>query len=290
MHYKKVKGILSSTNGMNLYRGCTHGCIYCDSRSDCYRMDHDFEDVEVKENSIELLEYELRSKRQGAMIGLGSMSDPYIPLEAEEKRTRKALEVIHKYGFGVALLTKSDLVLRDLDILKEINKKSKAVVQITMTTHDDELCKKIEPNVCPSSRRFEVLKKLRDAEIPAVVWLTPILPFINDTKDNIAEILDCCIETKVYGIICFGMGLTLRSGNREFYYENLDRLFPGLKKKYIEAYGNKMEILSPNNKKLMDFFKNTCKIHGIVCDNDAIFEYLRTYDDKAADKQLTLFD
>ncbi|MCD8215608.1 MAG: radical SAM protein [Clostridiales bacterium] len=290
MHYAEAKGILSSKNGMNLYRGCTHGCIYCDSRSGCYHMNHDFEDVEIKKNAAELLEKELKSKRRPCMIGMGSMTDPYMPLEENEKNTRKALELIYKYGFGAALITKSDLVLRDLDILGEINKQSKAVVQITVTTFDDELCKKIEPGVCPASRRFRVLKKLRDAGIPTVVWLCPILPFINDTKDNISDILDGCIEARVYGIICFGMGLTLRQGSREYFYAGLDRLFPGLKEKYIKTYGNRYEILSPRNKQLMDFFHNICKIHSIVHDNNEIFEYLRTYDDKTGEKQLSLFD
>ena len=157
MHFVQAKGILSSSNGINLYRGCSHGCIYCDSRSKCYGMNHDFEDIEVKENAPELLEAALRRKRKRCMIGTGAMTDPYIPLEKSLEYTRKALLLIEKYGFGVALQTKSSLVLRDLELLKRINQKTKAVVQMTLTTADDSLCRIIEPNVCATSERFETL-------------------------------------------------------------------------------------------------------------------------------------
>ena len=189
VHFVKAKGILSSQNGMNIYRGCSHECIYCDSRSKCYRINHKFEDIEVKENALELLKDALRRKRKKCMIGTGSMSDPYIPLELKLEYTRKALLLIEEYGFGIALQTKSDRVLRDLDILKRINEKAKAVVQITLTTADEKLCKIIEPEVCTTEKRFEVLKTLRDNGIPTVVWLCPVLPYINDTRENIESIL-----------------------------------------------------------------------------------------------------
>ncbi|GAB1402192.1 radical SAM protein [Elusimicrobiota bacterium] len=224
MHYVKSKGILSPKNGMNLYRGCSHGCIYCDSRSKCYHIEHDFEDIEVKENAIELLETALKHKRKKCMIGTGSMTDPYIPLENKLGNVRKALELADRYGFGFTLITKSNLVLKDIDLLKKINEKTKCVIQMTLTTYDEDLCSKVEPNVSSTKERFEVLKKLRDAGIPTVVWLCPILPFINDTKENISKILDYCIEAKVYGILCFGIGLTLREGNREYFYKQLDKL------------------------------------------------------------------
>lgn len=290
MHYKKVKSILSSKNGMNLYRGCSHGCIYCDSRSECYNMNHKFEDIEVKENGIELLEYALIHKRKKCMIGTGSMSDPYIPLEKEICHTRKALELIYKYGFGVTLITKSNLILRDLDLLKKINEKTKCVVQMTLTTFDDNLCKKIEPNVCTTRERFLVLEKLRDLNIPTVVWLCPILPYINDTKENIEKILDLCVQAKVYGVICFDMGLTLRQGNREYFYEKLDEKFKGLKYKYIKEYGNNYIVSSQNNKDLMKLFHNKCEKNHIVHNNDEIFKYLNLFEDKQGQRQLSLFD
>ena len=290
MHFKNVKGILSSTNGMNLYRGCLHGCIYCDSRSECYCMDHDFEDVEVKANALELLENNLKRKRSKCMLATGSMSDPYIPLENELKHVRKALELAYKYGFGFTLITKSNRVLRDLDLLTAINNKTKCVVQMTLTTCDENLCKKIEPNVSTTKERVAVLKKLHEAGIPTVVWLCPILPFINDTKENIKGILDYCIEAKVYGIICFGMGVTLRKGNREYFYQQLDRLFPGMKERYIKTYGMKYQLNSPNNNELMQLFHQTCQENGIVHDINQIFAYLKKFENKHENIQLSLFD
>lgn len=289
MHYVKAKGILSSQNGMNLYRGCSHGCIYCDSRSSCYRMDHEFEDIEVKENAPELLEEALRRKRKRCMIGTGAMSDPYIPLELESELTRKALLIIEKYGYGVALQTKSDRVLRDLDILKLINEKTKAVVQMTLTTADEDLCRIVEPNVCTTKERFETLKTLRDNGIPTVVWLCPILPYINDTRENIEAILDMCMEAQVRGVICFGMGLTLRSGNREYFYSQLDRHFPGLKERYIKDYADSYEIPSPRSGELFKLFHQTCEESGIMHDNDEIFTYLHRFEEKAPFEQLSLW-
>ena len=290
MHFVKAKGILSSGNGMNLYRGCTHGCIYCDSRSKCYHMEHDFEDVEVKENAIVLLENVLRRKHRKCMLGTGSMTDPYIPLEAEIGNVRKALALADKYGFGFTLITKSDRVLRDLDLLKSINEKTKCVVQMTMTTYDEELCKKLEPNVCTTKERFAALKKLHEAGIPTVVWLCPILPFINDTEENITGILDYCQKAHVYGVICFGMGLTLREGNREYFYSNLDKMFPGMKEKYIKTYGMQYQLNSPKNHQLMKLFHQLCETDGIVHDNRKIFEYLNAFEDKQSCCQLSLFD
>jgi DNA repair photolyase len=289
MHFTKVKGILSPKNGMNLYRGCTHGCIYCDSRSTCYQMNHKFEDIEVKENAIELLEDALKRKRKKCMIGMGSMTDPYIPEELKLKHTRKALEVASKYGFGITLITKSNRVLRDLDLLKEINQKTKCVVQMTLTTYDEELCKKIEPNVSTTKERFEALLTLRDAGISTVVWLTPLLPYINDTEENLLGILNYCKEAKVYGILCFGIGVTLRDGNREYFYAQLDKKFPNLKEQYIKEYGNSYIINSKNNTKLMKIFHEFCEKNKIEHNPDKIFGYLNEFEDKTAFEQLSFF-
>ena len=281
--------ILSPSNGMNLYRGCSHGCIYCDSRSKCYQMNHDFEDIEVKENALELLEAALRRKRKRCMIGTGAMTDPYLPLEKNLGYTRKALLLIEKYGFGVALQTKSDLVLRDLDILRQINEKTKAVVQMTLTTADEKLCRIIEPNVSTANERFEALKALRDAGIPTVVWLCPVLPFINDTEENIRTILGMCVEAGVRGVLCFGMGLTLREGNREYFYRQLDIHFPRLKERYIREYGNNYMVDSPRSTELMRLFHRICEENGILHSNDQIFEYLRKFEEKNAAEQLCLW-
>ena len=290
MHFVKAKGILSGDNGMNLYRGCSHGCIYCDSRSKCYQMDHAFEDIEVKENAPELLERALLSKRKKCMIGTGAMTDPYLPLEEQLNMTRRALEIIEKHGFGVTIQTKSARILRDLDLLRRINEKSRSVVQMTLTTHDDALCRILEPNVSVTSERVAALKQFRDAGIPTVVWLCPILPFINDTKENIEGILESCMEARVRGIVCFNMGLTLREGNREYFYAQLDRHFPGMKTRYIRSYGNAYEINSPRNTELMRLFHRTCEKAGILHDNRKIFSYLHEFSEKEIYPQMGLFD
>lgn len=287
MHYVEAKGILSPRNGMNLYRGCVHGCIYCDSRSSCYHMDHAFEDVAVKRNAIALLEDALKRRRKPCMIAAGSMTDPYIPLEEELGHVRQALELVLRYGFGITLITKSARVLRDLDLLAAINRRTKCVVQMTLTTYDEALCRILEPNVCTTGRRAQVLEILRDEGIPTVVWLSPILPFLNDTKENIEGILEYCVRAKVRGIICFGMGMTLREGDREYYYQALDRHFPGLRQKYHQKYGYAYELASDRNGELMGIFRSVCQRHGILHDVDACFRYLHEFPEKY--EQLTLF-
>jgi len=288
MHETKVKGLLSAQNGMNIYRGCTHGCIYCDSRSRCYQMQHDFEDIEVKINAPEVLEDSLGRKRKKCMIGTGAMSDPYIHLEEKLRNTRKCLELIHNYGFGLAIQTKSSRILRDLDLLKKINDKTKCVVQMTLTTYDESLCKILEPHVSTTKERFEVLKIMHDNGIPTVVWLCPILPFINDTEENIRGLLDYCIEAKVQGIICFGMGLTLREGNREYFYRKLDEHFPGMKKRYIETYNYAYQLPSPNSEKLMSIFETTCKNHNLLYTPGECFDYLHKFEEKKGHEQLLM--
>ena len=287
MHEIDAKTLLSAQNGMNIYRGCTHGCIYCDSRSKCYGFTHEFEDIEVKRNATELLEKALRSKRKRCMIVTGSMSDPYMPLERDVKLMRRCLELIDRYEFGATVITKSDLILRDLDLLCRINEKAKAVVQMTLTTFNEELCRIIEPHVCTTKRRFEVLCRLRDCGIPTVVWLSPILPYINDTSENLLGILNYCIEAGVKGIICFDMGMTLREGNREYYYAALDRHFPGLKARYQREFGNAYMLSSPNNAELMQQFHAVCESHGIMHDNEQIFAYLHDLPERY--EQLSFF-
>ena len=200
MHYREYKSILSAKNGMNIYRGCSHGCIYCDSRSLCYQINHDFTDIEIKLNAPEMLEHELKHKRKKCMIATGSMCDPYIHIEDEIMYTRKCLQLIDRYRFGLSILTKSNKILRDLDILKSINTKTKCVVQMTLTTADENLCKIIEPNVSTTRERFEALKIFRNNGIPTVVWLSPFLPFINDTEENFKALIDYCIEAEVHVI------------------------------------------------------------------------------------------
>ncbi len=335
MHKVQAKGILSPKNGMNIYRGCQHGCIYCDSRSSCYQMKHDFEDIEVKENAPQLLEAVLRSKRKKCMIGTGSMSDPYLPLEQELMLTRKCLEIIERYGFGLSILTKSNLILRDLDLLKAIHKKAKCVVQMTLTTFDEELCKKrygfglsiltksnlilrdldllkaihkkakcvvqmtlttfdeelckkIEPGVCTTKERAEVLKVFQREGIPTVVWMTPILPLINDTPENIRGLLNYCVEAGVRGIVLFDMGMTLREGDREYFYEKLGQHFPGVREKYVRTYGEVYALSSPRREELLEIFRKTCAENGIMYRPEECFAYLREYEEKIGYEQLSL--
>lgn len=280
MHKILAKQLLSSTNNMNLYRGCTHGCIYCDSRSTCYQMNHDFEDVAVKINAPELLEKILSNKRKRCMIGTGAMCDPYLHIEKELKLTRKCLEIINRYNFGVGVLTKSDLVMRDIDLFESINSKTKAVVQMTLTTFDDELCKKIEPNVCSTSSRIKVLQEMKKAGIPTMVWLDPFLPFINDTQQNIKNLLDVCLSVGVKGIMCFGIGVTLRNGNREYFYNQLDKEFPGLSDCYRKKFGNAYEIWSPSHKELFSLIEKTCTKYNILYKPQDCFDYLNRFEDK----------
>ena len=283
MHFVEAKGILTGGKGhygMNIYRGCSHGCIYCDSRSKCYQFTHAFEDIEVKQNAPELLDQALKSKRKKGMIGTGSMSDPYMHCEEKLGLTRKCLEIICHHGFGVAVQTKSDRILRDLDLLEEINRNTKCVVQMTLTTWDPLLCRIIEPNVCNTQRRIEVLEEMRKRNIPTMVWLTPILPFINDTEDNIWPILEACAQVRVKGIVCFDMGLTLREGDREYYYAALDRHFPGLKERYIRTYGNAYELPSQNRERLMKLFEDFCRVRSILYRPEDCFSYMSVFPEK----------
>ena len=278
MHFVEAKTILSGSNGfcgMNIYRGCSHGCVYCDSRSKCYQFTHPFEDIEVKQNAPELLEVALRAKRKKCMIGTGSMSDPYMHCEEKLQLTRRCLEVIRKYGFGAAIQTKSDRILQDIDLLDEINRTAKCVVQITLTTYDDELCRLLEPNVCNTKRRIEVLEKMQERGIPTVVWMTPILPFINDTAENVTAILNECARVGVKGVI-------------EYYYQALDRHFPDMKQCYISRYGNAYELPSPNAAELREVFRKICRDNGMLSSPEECFRYMYEFPEKKI--QLSVFD
>lgn len=288
MHFVNAKTLLSAQNGMNIYRGCTHGCIYCDAQSDCYQMKHAFTDVEVKQNAPELLRSALIKKRKKCMIGTGAMSDPYMHCEEKLLLTRKCLQVIDELGFGLAIQTKSDRILRDVDILQSINDKAKCVVQTTLTTFDDKLTELIEPNVCNSKDRYLMLKQMQSRNIPTVVWISPILPFINDTEENLRGLLDYCFDAGVKGIICFGFGTTMRAGSREPFYAALDKHFPQLKQRYIDAYGYAYNCASPDNDRLMKILNEQCDKYGVMRNIDEIFAYLHHLPER--NKQLSLFD
>ena len=288
MHFVNAKSILSAQNGMNIYRGCTHGCIYCDAQSDCYQMDHAFTDVEVKQNAPELLRAALNKKSKKCMIGTGAMSDPYMHCEEKLLLTRKCVEIIDELGFGLAIQTKSDRILRDAEILTSINDKAKCVVQTTLTTFDDNLTKLIEPNVCSTNDRYLMLKQMQRRNIPTVVWISPILPFINDTEENLRGLLDYCFDADVKGIMCFGFGTTMRAGSREPFYQALDKHFPQLKQRYVDTYGYAYNCASPNHNKLMQILNEQCDKYGVMRNVDEIFAYLHDLPER--NRQTSLFD
>ena len=272
MEFIKSKTLLSKVKygqqwygidyNMNLYRGCAHGCIYCDSRSNCYHIEN-FDTVKAKENAMVLLEQELAKKRTSGVIGIGSMSDTYNKQEEKYEITRQALKLISKYNFGVSIDTKSDLILRDLDILEEINSKNNVIIKFTITTAEDALSKRIEPNVCVSSKRFQAIKKLTDQGIFTGIMMNPVLPFITDNEENIKELVKMAHISGAKFIHTY-MGMTLRENQRDYYFEKLDLLFKGIKQKYITTYGNKYMCVPNNYQKLYKVFKLECDKYGIL--------------------------
>lgn len=295
MEFIKAKTILSKVKygnswygidyNMNLYRGCLHGCIYCDSRSNCYHIDN-FDIVKGKENALQILEQELSKKREKGVVGIGAMSDTYNPLEKEYELTRGALRLLLKYGFGVSIDTKSDLILRDIDLLKEINSKNDVIVKFTITTPKDELAKIIEPRVCVSSKRLQAIKTLSDNGIFAGVMLNPVLPFITDKEEDIKELVRLASENGAKFIHTY-MGMTLRENQRDYYFEKLDKYFSGLKQKYMRCYGARYNCKAINYKKLYKVFTEECKKYGILYKmSDIIKAYKK---EKSDTEQLTLF-
>ncbi|MBP2656848.1 MAG: radical protein [Firmicutes bacterium] len=269
---------------MNIYKGCSHGCIYCDSRSECYGIET-FDKVRAKKDALALIERELKSKRRTGVIGTGAMSDPYNPFEKEYRLTRGALELINTYRFGVSIATKSDLVTRDIDVLKLIKSHSPVLIKITITTASDMLCRKIELNVAEASRRFAAIKALAENGIYTGILLMPVLPFIEDTEENISTIVKQAHENNAK-FIYPAFGVTLRQNQREWFYKKLDEQFPALKEKYIKQFGNAYECRSPNAGKLWPLFQKECDQAGIVYKmEDIINGYKQGY----ADRQLSLF-
>lgn len=272
---------------MNIYKGCCHGCIYCDSRSDCYQI-KDFDTVKAKENALKLIRDDLRRKVKTGVVGTGAMSDPYNPFEKDLLLTRHALELINAYDFGIAIATKSPLITRDIDILHDIKEQSPVLCKITITTADDDLCKIIEPRVAPSSERFAAVKELSDAGLFTGVLLMPVLPYINDTEENILSIVRNTASAGGKFIFGFGaFGVTLRNNQRSYYYQHLDKHFPGLKETYIRKFGNNYHCVSPHAKKLWTLFTKECEKYGILYQmKDIIRAYKRGYDYT----QLSLFE
>ena len=295
MEFVKAKTILSKVKygadwygidyNMNLYRGCSHGCIYCDSRSNCYHIDN-FDVPKGKENALAILENELSKKKEKGVVGIGSMSDTYNPFEKQYELTRGALKLLSKYNFGVSIDTKSDLILRDLDILKEINSKNNVIIKFTITTPNDELSKIIEPRVCVSSKRFEAIKTLNDNGIFTGIMMNPILPFITDNEEDIKRLVRMAYESGARFIQTY-MGMTLRENQRDYYFEQLDKHFKGLKDKYIKYYGERYNCAVPNYKRLYKIFIDECDKYGILYNMKDI---IKTYKKEIKEnKQITLF-
>lgn len=259
-HVKQPDTYFGLKYNMNLYRGCQHQCIYCDSRSECYQIKN-FADIHVKINAVDLLADALPRKRVRGTIGFGSMNDPYMPVERKYQLCRRALEVIAQHQFPVHIITKSDLVLRDLDLLEKINQVY-AAVSFTITTADDELSKELEPGAPPSSARFEAMRQLSAAGITTGVTMQPILPFIADTLENITKLVELSHAHGARYILPW-FGLSLRTGSRDYYYQKLDQLFPGIKKQYIRQYGKTYICNSPNWEKLDKAFQKAVTKYGI---------------------------
>ena len=260
--YSEHSGWFGCHYNMNIYKGCSHGCIYCDSRSECYQIE-DFDRIRAKKDALLIIEKNLRSKRKKGVVGTGGMSDPYNPQEKIHELTRGALKLIDRYRFGVSPLTKSNLIVRDIDLYKRIKTHSPVNVMMTITTCDDRLSKKIEPNVCLSSERFHAIKAFSDAGIYAGILLMPMLPFIEDSRENIIGMVRRAAECGAKFIYpCFSM--TLRNNQRDYYYDKLDKWFPGLSEKYEAQYGDSYGCVSPKARELKALFQSECERRRIA--------------------------
>jgi DNA repair photolyase len=280
MNYVKTRTIMTKSDQgnrwfgidyhMNLYRGCNYGCIYCDSRSDAYHIGN-FDVIKSKENALSILEEELASKKNKGVVSFGTLSDPYNEQEKKYKITRGALELIKKYGFGVSIDTKSDLILRDLDLLNDIKKNNNVIIKISICTTDNDLAKVLEPNVISPKRRLEVLKVLRENDIYAGLLMMPVLPFITDNEENIKK---CVAAASNYGanFIYTKMGMTLRNKVREYYYEHIDKLYPGLSNDYKTVYEKSIVCNPLKYRDLLEVFINECNKYHILCDMTEIIK------------------
>lgn len=290
MHYKEVKAILSPQNGLNVYRGCSFQCIYCDARSTCHRMDHEFGDIEVKAHAVDMLEYALKKKRTRSMIHVGSLSEPYLPIEEELQILRRCLNQIERFDFGLTLHTNSKLVLRDIDILDKINRKTKCIVVVRLCTYDETLAAKLEPNTSSSKDRFFVMQELKKRNIPVIVNVSPILPYLNDSVENMKGILSYCVEAGVYGILTDKMCPVLREGNKERFMEQLYKNFPQVYDRYEEELAGEKVLKSGNYAELTKLIQTTCEANGIQYDKEELLRYTREYKNKTIGTQLSLFD
>ena len=247
---------------MNLYRGCSHGCIYCDSRSTCYHLEH-FDTIRPKENALELLRKELPGKRRTGIVSTGAMSDPYNPMEKTLRLTQQAFQLLNRYGFGVDFTTKSALCARDTGLLVDIAARAPVNARMTITCADDGLCRLIEPHVSVSSERFEAIRRMSEAGLYTGVWLNPMLPFLTDSEENLTSVLRMAAQAGAKYVVCF-FSVTLRDGDRDYFFRALDRDFPGVKDRYLQTYGNSYICTVPNADHLYEVFKAECRRLGLI--------------------------
>ncbi len=276
---KKDTSWFGQDYNMNLYKGCCHGCIYCDSRSDCYQIS-DFDQIRAKDNAITILQEELRRRIKTGVIGTGAMSDPYNPFEKKHEFTRKALTLIDLNQFGIGIATKSDLITRDIDLLTRIKSHSPVICKITITSIDDRISQLLEPHVCPTSRRLQAIRKLSEAGLFTGILMMPILPYLNDTPENILGIIHAAHGNGAKFIYPW-FGVSLRSGQREYFYRKLNELFPGqgLSTLYQQQYGSSYSCNSPKAGELHRLFLKECNRLGLLYRmEDIICAYKKGYD------------
>ena len=272
---------------VNLYRGCCHGCLYCDSRSDCYR-NPDFDRVTAKSDALRILRDELARKVRPAFIAMGAMSDPYNPFEEELLLTRHALELIDAYDCGVSVDTKSDLIVRDIDLYQSIQAHSPVICKITVTTVDEELAAKVEPRAPSPARRLAAIRSLAQAGLFCGVLLMPVLPFLEDRHEQVLAVVDRSADAGAK-FIYSGFGVTMRQGQREYFLRELDRAFPGehLSRRYLARYGDRYRCPSPRARELWEVFAARCRERGLLYQMPHIVSAAtRGY----GDRQLTFFD
>jgi DNA repair photolyase len=260
-HVGQPDGIFGMRYNLNLYRGCQHQCIYCDSRSECYGIENFAHDVLVKANALELLEKELPRKRAKGKVGTGSMNDPYMPVEARYDLVGRALELFARYGFGVHINTKSTLVLRDVERLLALGP-GHASVCFSISTADDELGRKVEPGAALVSERYRAMRVLAERGIAVGVSMMPVLPFLEDSAENITAIVEQAVANGARFIVPW-FGMSLRDRQRDYYYAQLDRLFPGLRPKYEQAFGLNYECPARFAERLAAHFHLLCERHGL---------------------------
>lgn len=287
LHRSRSTEWFGADHTMNIYRGCCHGCLYCDSRSDCYQI-REFDRVRAKADALHILRDDLARKARPAFIGMGSMSDPYNPFEEELELTRHGLELIDAYSCGVSIATKSDLLVRDIDVLTSIQCHSPVVCKLTVSTVDDALAAKLEPNAPPPSRRLAALKALSGAGLFTGVLLMPVLPFLEDSDESVLAVVEAAVQAGAR-FIYPAFGVTMRQGQREYFLDGLERVFPGqeLKERYLRQYGDRYQCASPRARVLWQTFTAACRERGILYDMKSI---IRAATLNYGDRQLTFFD